>query len=71
MGSWYTATFIGFAAQAKPVHLEGATASARHALPFVFNPGDATGDARDRSLIGRGVLITPPFVGQFCGAVGV
>ncbi len=36
-----------------------------HTLPVGFNPGDATG-----SLIGRGVLVTPPFVGPFCRRVG-
>ncbi len=34
-----------------------------YTLPITFNPGDA----RDRSLIGRGVLIT--FVGSFCRSV--
>ncbi len=43
-----------------------AGASAPHTLPFGFNPGDA----RDMSLIGRGVLILPPFVGPFCRPVG-
>ncbi len=52
--------FIGFAAQAKLVRFVNAGASALHTLPFGFNPDDA----RDRSLIGRVVLITPPFVGQ-------
>ncbi len=33
---------------------------------LVFNPGDA----RDRNLIGRGVLITPPFVKPFSSSVG-
>ncbi len=39
------AAFIGFAAQAKPVWFENATASTLHIhiLPFGFNPGDATG----------------------------
>ncbi len=36
------AAFIGFAAEAKPVRFKGAGASALHALPFGFNPGDAT-----------------------------
>ncbi len=57
------AAFIGFAGQAKPVRFESAGASALHTpLPFGFNPRDA----RDGSLIGRGVLITPPFVGPLC-----
>ncbi len=46
-----------------PVQVESAGASALHILPFGLNPGDA----RDRSLIGRGVLITPPFVGRLVG----
>ncbi len=38
-----------------------------HTLPFGFNPGDA----RDKSLIGRGVLLTTPaFVEPFCWSVG-
>ncbi len=37
------AAFSGFAAQAKPVGFESAGASALHILPFIFNPGDATG----------------------------
>ncbi len=38
-------TFIGFAAQAKPVRFESVGASARHTLPpFGFNPGDATAE---------------------------
>ncbi len=66
--SWVVSTprspvmaFIGFAAQAKPVWFESAGASALHihTLPFGFNPGDGC-------LTGRGVLITPPFVGPFC-----
>ncbi len=60
------AAFIGFAAQAKLVRLENAGASTLHILPFGFNPGDA----RDRSLIGRGVVTTPLFVGPFCLSVG-
>ncbi len=61
------AAFIGFAAQAKPVRFEGAGASTLHTpLPFGFGPGDA----RDRSLIDRGELTTPSFVGPFCRLVG-
>ncbi len=56
------AAFIGFAAQAMLVQFVSAGASALHALLFGLNPGDATGEARDRRLLGRGVLITPPFV---------
>ncbi len=48
------AACIGFAAQAKLAWF----ASELHTFPFSFNPGDAT-----RSLIGRGVLTTPPLVG--------
>ncbi len=55
-----------FAAQAKPVWFGSAGASALHTLPFGFNPVDA----RDKSLVGRGVLITPPLVGPFCRPVG-
>ncbi len=46
--------------------------SPEHPLfPFGLNPGDAmTGDARDRSLIGKGVLAIPPFVGPVCRSVG-
>ncbi len=51
---------IGFAAEAKHVPLECAGASALHTLPFGFIPGDA----RSRSLIGKAVLTTSPFVGQ-------
>ncbi len=41
-----------------PVRFESAGASALHTpLPFGFNPWDA----RDRSLICRGVLVTQPF----------
>ncbi len=43
-----------------------AGAFALHTLPLGFNPGDA----RDRSLIGRGVLTTPPVIGPFCRSVG-
>ncbi len=60
------AAFIGFAAQAKLARFEIAGASALHTLPFGFNPGDA----RDMSLIGRGMVTTPPFVGLFCLSVG-
>ncbi len=66
MGSYHTevpssgvAAFIGLAAQAKLARLESAGAPALHTLFFSFNPGDA----RDGILIGRGVLIIPPFVG--------
>ncbi len=52
-----------FEAQAKPVWFESAGASALHTLPCDFNPGDA----RDRNLIGRGVLITSPFLDHFVG----
>ncbi len=48
------------------VRFESAGASALPTLTFVFNPGDA----RDRSLIDRDVLITPPFVGPFCRSLG-
>ncbi len=68
MGSLHTevpspgvAALIGFVAQAKPVRFESARTSALHTLPFGCNPGDATGTQG----IGRGVLITPPFVGLF------
>ncbi len=52
--------------QLKPSWLarfESARASALyiHTLPFGFNPGDA----RDKNLIGRGVLITLPLVEPF------
>ncbi len=57
---------FGFVVQAKPVRFESAGAFALHTLPFGFNPGDA----RDKSLIRRVVLITPPFVGPFCRPVG-
>ncbi len=36
--------------------------SALHILPFGLNKGDA----RNRSLIGRGVVPTPTFIGPFC-----
>ncbi len=67
--SWVVSTHLGpqsrcrFAAQAKPVRFGSAGASALHTLPFGFNPVDA----RDKILIARGVLITPPFVGPFVG----
>ncbi len=32
--------------------------------------GFNSGNARNGGLIGRGVLITPPFVGPFCRSVG-
>ncbi len=73
MGLWHTevsspsvAAFISFVAQAKHVRFESAGTSALHTLPFGFNPGDA----RDRGFIGRGVLIAPPFIGQFCRSMG-
>ncbi len=34
---------IVFAAKVKPARFQNAVASALHALPFGFNPGDATG----------------------------
>ncbi len=40
--------------------------SALHNLPFDFNPGDA----RDRSLICSGVLITSAFIGPFFRSEG-
>ncbi len=49
------------ALQLKP-SLSGLSAP-EHPLFTRFNPCD--GDARDRNLIGRGVLITPSFVGEF------
>ncbi len=61
------AAFIGIATQARLVRFVSAGASARHTLHFGFK---RDGDARDRSSIGRGVLITPPFVGQFCRSIG-
>ncbi len=72
MGIWHTevsspgvAAFISFVAQAKHVRFESAEASVLHTLSFGLNPGDA----RDRGFIGRGMLITPPFIGQFCRSV--
>ncbi len=41
-------------------------ASALHTLPFGFNPGGVG----DMSLIGRGVVTTPPFIDPFCRSVG-
>ncbi len=38
--------------------------------PFWFKSRWCDGDARERSLIDRGVLITPPFVEPFCRSVG-
>ncbi len=58
--------FVDFAAQARPARFEIAGASALHALSFGFNPGDA----RNMSLIGRGVVTTLPFVGPFCMSIG-
>ncbi len=61
------AAFIGFAVQAKLAQFESEGASAlRTPSLLVFNPGDTM----DRSLIGRGVLTTPSFVGPFCRSVG-
>ncbi len=74
MDRWHTeapspgvAAFIG-SWQLKP-SLSGLRASTlhTHTLPFGFD----SGDARDRSSIGRGVLTTPPFVDPFCGPVDV
>ncbi len=69
VGVWHTdvsspgvAVFVSFVAQTKHVRFENVGTSALHTLPFVLNQGDA----RDRSLIGKGVLIAPPFIGQFC-----
>ncbi len=41
---------------------------ALHTLTFGFNPGDET--RTQGSLIGRGVLITPPLFGPFCRSAG-
>ncbi len=38
--------------------------------PFWFESRWRKEDAKDRSLIGRGVLTLPPFVGPFCSSVG-
>ncbi len=57
------AALIGFAAQAKPVRFKTAGASAHYTLPFGFNPGELS---TDRSLIGRGEMTTPLFIGPFC-----
>ncbi len=54
------AAFIGYAAQAKPVRFEDAGASALN-----------TGDANDRSMLGRGVLTTPTVIGPFCRSEGL
>ncbi len=63
MGSWHTAVpssgdaaFIAFAAQAKLAQFGGDGASTLHAAPFYFSSMWHDGDARDWSLIGRGVL---------------
>ncbi len=61
-----TTAFIGFAAQTEHAQLKSAGAFALHDLSLSCNPGDA----RDRSLLGRGVLTTPPFVGPFYRSVG-
>ncbi len=37
------AAFISFAAEAKLVRFDSVGTLARHAFPFGFNPGDATG----------------------------
>ncbi len=59
------AAFIGLAAQARLVRFMNAGVSALHTLPFVSNPGDATGTQ------GIGVVMTtPPFVGPFGMSVG-
>ncbi len=58
--------FIGFAAQARFAQFVNAGPSTFHTLLFSFNPEDA----RDRSLLGRGVLNTSPFVGPFRKSVG-
>ncbi len=50
---------------AKPVLLMNGGASALQTLLFGFNPWDAI----DRSLIGRCLLTTPPFVGSLCRPV--
>ncbi len=55
-----------FAAQVKSARFESAGASALHTLPFDFSYGDA----RDKSSVGRGVLTTPPFIGQLSRSVG-
>ncbi len=60
------ATFIGFAAQTRLARFMTTGASALHTFPLGFNPGDA----RDRNLIGRGVVTNPSFVGPFCMSVG-
>ncbi len=57
------AAFIDFAALAKLARFVSAGAPALRTLPFGFNPGDA----RDMSLIGRGVLTTLSFIGPFLG----
>ncbi len=53
--------------QASPGHGQAAVGLAVqatiHALPFSFNPGDENEDSKDRSLIGKCVLTTPPYVG--------
>ncbi len=61
-----TTAFIGFSAQAKLAQLKSAGAFALHAL----SRGCNSGDARDKRLLGRGVLTTPKFVGKFCRSVG-
>ncbi len=55
------------AAQAKLARFESAGASILHVQTFPF--GLDPGDARDRSLVGRGVLATSPF-GPFCRVAG-
>ncbi len=63
--------FISFAAHAKLARYESAGASALHTFPFDFYPGlGLDGDARDGSLIDKGVVTTPPFFGQLCRSVG-
>ncbi len=53
------AAFINFAVQAMLIRFVSAGASTLHTVSFGFNPGDA----RDRSLIGRGMVTTLPFIG--------
>ncbi len=56
------AAFLGLAAR-----FLSAGVSALHTLPFGFNPSVA----RDRGLIDRSVMTTPPFVGPCCRALVV
>ncbi len=59
------ASLLSNSSQACPV-CERRGVRSSHKDSCGLNPGDA----RDRGLIGRGVLITPPFVGPFCRSVG-